>query len=131
MSQSYESHTIVGHLGRDPETRYLPDGRAVCNFSLATSRRMKDQDHTTWWRVSVFGKTAEACGAYLKKGSLVLAEGVLSSDDKGNPRTYTASDGTTKASFELLASSVKFLSAKKSDGEQEAEAKEDEPIIPF
>jgi single-strand DNA-binding protein len=74
---------LVGHLGRDPEVRYTQDGKAVCNFSIATSETWKDKtsgekrEKTEWHRVVVFGKLAEICGEYLSKGRQVYIEGSL------------------------------------------------------
>ncbi|NBX98916.1 MAG: single-stranded DNA-binding protein, partial [Burkholderiaceae bacterium] len=74
---------IVGNVGRDPETRYLPSGDAVTNISVATSDRYKDKqtgemkETTEWHRVAFFGKLAEIAGQYLKKGSQVYVEGSL------------------------------------------------------
>ena len=74
---------IVGNVGRDPETRYMPSGDAVTNISVATSDRYKDKqtgemkETTEWHRVAFFGKLAEIAGQYLKKGSQVYVEGRL------------------------------------------------------
>lgn len=73
---------LVGNLGRDPETRYLPSGEAVCNFSIATTDTWKDksgqkQERTEWHSISIFGKLAEIASQYLKKGSSVYLEGRL------------------------------------------------------
>ena len=74
---------FIGHLGRDPEVRYLPNGDAVCNFSVASTERWKDkstgemQERTEWLRCNAFAKLAEICGQYLLKGSLVYVEGSL------------------------------------------------------
>ncbi|MBE9474670.1 MAG: single-stranded DNA-binding protein, partial [Chloroflexi bacterium] len=71
---------------------------------------------TTWFRISTWGKTAEVCNQYLKKGSKVLVEGRLKPDpDTGSPRTFTRQDGTTGASFELTANQVRFLSTRVED----------------
>lgn len=117
-------HTIiiVGNLGRDPEMRYLPSGQAVANFSLATSRQYTGQNgeqvkETIWFRISTWGKQAETCNQYLKKGSKVLVEGRLIADNAtGSPRTYARQDGTTAASFEVNAQTVRFLSTRGDDG---------------
>ena len=113
----YHKVILVGNLGRDPEMRYTPSGAAVTNFSMATSEKWTAQDgqqqeRTIWWRVSVFGKAAEACNEYLKKGSKVLVEGRMNADANGNPKTYTKKDGTSGASFEVTAQTVKFLSSR-------------------
>ena len=101
--------TIVGNLGKDPEMKYTTDGKAVTTFSVAASNR---KDETTWFRVSTWDKQAETCNQYLHKGSKVLVEGVLKADAQGNPRTYERKDGGWSASFEVVASSVRFLSGK-------------------
>lgn len=122
---------LIGNLGRDPEIKYLPDGRAVTTMNVATNRTYNDSSgqqikETTWFRVSVFGKTAEACAQYLHKGSQVFVEGRLTSDKAtGGPRIWKRKDGTPGASFEVTASSVRFLGAR---GETEpAQDTEDVP----
>jgi single-strand DNA-binding protein len=116
----YHKVTAVGHLGRDPEMRYLPSGDPVTNFSMATSEKWKDregnkQERTIWWRVSCFGKQAEIVNEYLKKGRKVLVEGTMVADPKtGNPRIWTGQDGEARASFELKAQTVKFLDGRDS-----------------
>jgi len=107
---------IVGRLGADPEQKYTVDGKAVTTFSVAASNR---KDETTWFRVSVWDKQAETCNQYLHKGSKVLVEGALKADAQGNPRTYEKKDGGWAASFEVVASSVKFLSGKDEPADQE------------
>ena len=66
----------VGRLGADPVLRFLPNGNPVTSFSLATTEKYKDNETTTWYRVSVFGAQAEACNTYLKKGDPVLVIGM-------------------------------------------------------
>ena len=105
----YQKLIIIGNLGKEPEMRYLTDGKAVTTFSVAASNR---KDETTWFRVSTWDKQAETCNQYLHKGSKVLVEGALKADAQGNPRTYERKDGTWGASFEVVASAVKFLSGK-------------------
>lgn len=89
---------LIGNLGNDPDMRYLPSGDAVANLSLATTDKYKDkngemQEATEWHRVAFFGKTAEICGQYLKKGSSVYVEGSLRTrkwqDKEGNDRYTT------------------------------------------
>ncbi|MCC6955315.1 MAG: single-stranded DNA-binding protein [Anaerolineales bacterium] len=117
-------HTIiiVGNLGRDPEMRYMPNGNPVTTMNIATSHKYTGSDgqlvdETTWFRVSVFGKQAESCNQYLKKGRSVLVEGRLKPDlATGGPRVWTRQDGTPGASFEVTASTVRFLGRAGGDG---------------
>jgi single-strand DNA-binding protein len=113
-------HTIiiVGNLGKDPEMRYTPSGQAVTSFSVATSRKYTSSNgeqvnETIWFRVSAWGKQAEVCNQYLKKGSKVLVEGRLTSDkNTGGPRIWQKQDGSSGASFEVTAGTVRFLSSR-------------------
>jgi single-strand DNA-binding protein len=95
---------IVGNVGRDPETRYMPSGDAVTNISVATSDRYKDKqsgemkETTEWHRVAFFGKLAEIAGQYLKKGSQVYVEGRL------RTRKWTDASGQEKYSTEIVGS---------------------------
>ena len=107
---------LIGNLGNDPEMRYMPDGQAVTNFSLAVNRRWTDrttgelQEEATWFRVSVWGRQAEAANQYLRKGRQVFVEGRLRSDPAtGSPRLWTRQDGSMGASFEVVADRVQFL----------------------
>ncbi len=98
---------LVGNLGRDPETKYTPQGTAVVTFSLATSENRKDKDgnwkeHTEWHRVVVFGKLAENCGQYLKKGRQVYVEGSIAS------RSYKDKEGQERTMYEIRASQIVF-----------------------
>lgn len=101
---------IVGNLGKDPELKYLESGQAVCNFSVATSEKWKDKDgngqqRTEWHRINVWGKQAEACGKYLKKGSKVYLEGKIKTRE-------WEKDGQKHYATEIHALDVKFLSEK-------------------
>jgi single-strand DNA-binding protein len=120
----YQRLVLVGNLGRDPEMRYTPNGAAVTSFSVATSRRYttadgQQKEETAWFRVSVWGKQAETCNQYLSKGSKVLVEGALVPDENGGPRVWTDKEGKPRASFEVRAVGVKFLSSKR-EGTQNA-----------
>ena len=96
--------TLIGNLGNDPEMRYTPAGKAVCNFSLATNRKWNDANgqevqETTWFRVSTWGRQAEVCNQYLAKGRRVFVRGWLNPDTaSGGPRIDTRQDGTVGAS---------------------------------
>lgn len=110
----YSKIVIVGYLGRDPELRYLPDGTAVGDMSVAVSDKYKNKagqmvERTTWFKVSVWGAQAENVHQYLSKGRPVLVEGTLQADDSGNPRIWTDKNGNARASFEVKAHAVKFL----------------------
>jgi len=116
----YHKIIIVGYTGKDPEMRYMPDGRPVANMSVATDKRVPSGDQyvtsTIWFRVSVFGRTAEVVNQYVKKGTLVLVEGELIADPKtGSPRVFTRSDGSAGASFEMSAARVRILSKSKTE----------------
>ena len=111
----YQKLIIIGNLGKEPEMRYLTDGKPVTTFSVATSRKYGEVDETTWWRVSVWDKQAETCNQYLHKGSKVLVEGRLKADAQGNPRTFERKDGTRGASYEVTAETVRFLTPKGED----------------
>jgi single-strand DNA-binding protein len=114
----YQTIIIAGNVGRDPEMRYTPSGQAVTSFSVATNRQYTNNNgetvkETIWFRISAWGKTGEICNQYLKKGSKVLVEGRLTADPAtGGPRVWTAQDGSTRASFEVYAQTVRFLSSR-------------------
>jgi single-strand DNA-binding protein len=114
----YQTLIIAGNVGRDPEMRYTPSGQAVTSFSVATNRQYTNNNgetvkETIWFRISAWGKTGEICNQYLKKGSKVLVEGRLTADPAtGGPRVWTAQDGSTRASFEVYAQTVRFLSSR-------------------
>lgn len=112
---------LVGNLGKDPESRYLPDGGAVCNFSVATTDKWKDksgeqQERTEWHRVSTFSKLAEICGEYLKKGSQVYIEGRLQT------RKWTDKEGRDRYTTEIVADRMQMLGSRA--GGSEAMARE-------
>jgi len=121
---SFQTIILAGRLGRDPEMRFTPSGQAVTNFNLAANRQFTDAGgqavkETTWFRISVFGKTAENCNQYLQKGSLVLVEGRLVCDpETGGPRLYTRQDGSPGASFEVSANTVRFLAGQENHSEE-------------
>jgi single-strand DNA-binding protein len=136
---TYHTIIIVGNLGREPEMRYTPSGQPVTSFSIASNRSYMNTggekvDETIWFRVTTWGKQAETCNQYLRKGSKVLVEGRLVPDKNGGPRIWTKQDGTSGASFEVTASTVRFLSTRGEGGSgepMEEHAGESGDEIPF
>jgi len=124
----YQIEIFTGNLGKDPEMKFTPSGQAVCSFSVASNRQYPNKaggqvKETTWRRVTAWGKLAETCNQYLKKGSRVLIEGRLVPDkDTGNPRMYKKQDGSEAANFEVVAASVTFLSPAHATSESMVEA---------
>jgi single-strand DNA-binding protein len=119
----YHQIIIVGNVGKDTEMRYTPSGQAVASFSVATNRSYttgggETVKETIWFRITAWGKQAEVCNQYVKKGMKVLVEGTLSPDKAtGGPRIWNKSDGTAAASFEVNASTVRFLSGGEAKSE--------------
>jgi single-strand DNA-binding protein len=114
---SFHTVILIGNLGRDPEMRYTPSGQPVTSFSVASNRSYNDAngqkvDETIWFRVTAWGKQAETCNQFLHKGSKVLVEGRLTPDKNGGPRIWQKQDGTYGASYEITASTVRFLSTR-------------------
>lgn len=114
----YQSISLIGNLGNDPELRYTPGGVAVASFSLAVSKSFtKDgqkQEKTLWFRVSAWNKQAETVSQYLKKGSKVLVVGEIE-----EARVYQAKDGTHRASLEVTAQTIRFMDSKPGNGNSE------------
>ncbi|GAB4412772.1 MAG: hypothetical protein Kow00123_26510 [Anaerolineales bacterium] len=107
----YQTTIVIGHLGDDPKMRYTPSGQAVTDFRIATTRRWKNangeqQEKTTWFRVSAWGKLGELCNQYLAKGRLVLVEGEVDAS------AWVGQDGQPRASLELRARNVRFLGGR-------------------
>lgn len=102
---------IVGRVGKDPEIRYFQDGKAVANFTIATSEEWKDKstgekkERTEWHRIVAFGKLGEICGEYLSKGKQVYIEGQIKT------RTWEK-DGTTRYTTEIIADKMQMLGSK-------------------
>lgn len=115
---SFHTIVITGNLGGDPEMRYTPSGQAVTNFSVAVNESFTNSNgerikRTIWFRVSAWGKQAEICNQYLKKGRMVLVEGRMTVDpNTGGPRIWTGQDGSPRASYEVTAQTVRFLSSR-------------------
>ena len=107
---------LIGNLGKDPETRYLPSGEAVTSFSIATSETWKDKtsgekkEATEWHRISAFGKLAEICGEYLRKGSPVYIEGSL------RTRKWQDKEGQDRYTTEIRADQMRMLGSRGGEG---------------
>jgi single-strand DNA-binding protein len=112
---------IVGNLGADPETRYLPSGEAVANIRVATTETWKDKqsgekkEATEWHRISFFGRLAEIAGEYLKKGSQVYVEGSL------RTRKWQDKDGQDRYTTEIRGDVMKMLGRREGGGEPRSE----------
>jgi single-strand DNA-binding protein len=106
---SFNKIILVGNLGRDPELRYTPQGTPVCSFSLATNERRRDRttgennDITTWFRVTLWGRQAETASQYLTKGRPVYIEGRLRVEE------WTDRDGKPRHTLEVHATDMQFI----------------------
>ena len=119
---------LIGRLGRDPETRHMPNGEAVCNFSVATSEAWNDrngqrQERTEWHNITMYRRLAEIAGQYLKKGSQVYLEGRIQS------RKYQGKDGIERTAYEIIVNEMKMLGGG-SDGQQAQPAQGEAPTTP-
>jgi len=118
---------LIGNLGKDPELRYLPSGQSVTKFPLATGWRVKDKDgqlqeRTDWHNVVAFGRTAEVCNEYLKKGSQVYIEGRIQT------RSYDDRDGNKRWFTEIIAQSMQML-GRKGEAEEEIPEETEQPMV--
>jgi len=105
---SFNKITMVGNLGRDPELRKLSSGTTVCNFSVAVNETYRDpsgelRTTPTWFRIAVFGKRADRCARYLKKGKPVYVAGRL------RPREWKDEKGVSHQILEVRATDIKFF----------------------
>ncbi|MDX9874271.1 MAG: single-stranded DNA-binding protein [Spongiibacteraceae bacterium] len=116
MSRGVNKVILIGNLGGDPETRYMPSGGAVTNITLATSESWKDkatgqpQERTEWHRVVFFNRLAEIAGEYLRKGSKVYVEGSL------RTRKWQGQDGQDRYTTEIVASEMQMLDSRGQGG---------------
>ncbi len=109
---------LLGNLGRDPEVRFTPSGQAVANFTIATNESWTDksgqkQEKTEWHRIVVWGKLAELCGEYLKKGRQAFIEGRLQT------REWTDKEGKKNYTTEIVANNVQFLGSGQGGGKRD------------
>lgn len=131
----FQQTIVMGNLGGDPEIRFMQDGKAVTNFSVATNRKWKDAngepaEEVTWFRVSVWGNQAEACNEYLKKGSAVLVIGRLKPDPtSGGPKLWSRDDGSMGANFEIVGQNVRFLPASDIEGSGGSPSSRSRPVV--
>ena len=119
---------LIGRLGKDPETRFMPNGEAVCNFSVATSETWNDrngqrQEKTEWHNITMYRRLAEIAGQYLKKGSQVYLEGKIQT------RKYEGKDGIERTAYDIIANEMKMLGGG-SDGQQAQQAQSKTPTPP-
>jgi single-strand DNA-binding protein len=130
MAGSLNKILLIGNLGHDPELKFTPNGSAVCNFSIATSENWKDKEgnkkiDTQWHRITVWGKSAESCGEYLKKGSSVCVEGKIKT------RSYEDKQGVKKYVTDIIADHVTFLSCKNNEAATHDEQQPGSDEVPF
>ncbi|MGQ5522688.1 single-stranded DNA-binding protein [Chitinimonas sp. PSY-7] len=110
---------LIGNLGRDPEMRYMPDGSAICNFSIATTESWKDknsgqkQEKTEWHNITMYRRLAEIAGQYLKKGSSVYIEGRLQTRKWQDKNT-----GQDRYTTEIIADEMKMLGGRAGGGSE-------------
>lgn len=116
---SYNELTIVGHLGRDPEMRFTPDGMPVTTFSVAVNDKIKDKEITTWFNVVAFGKQAESCNEFLTKGQLAMVVGRVRLDQ------WEGSDGQMRSKLQVTANRVVFLTRSKDYGSEDSPEEEE------
>ena len=119
MSRDLNLCQFIGRLGQEPEVRYLPNGDAVANISIAVGDDYKDKsgnkvEQTEWVRVTAFRGQAEIIGKYLKKGSKVYVSG------KMKTRKWQAQDGSDRYSTEIVASEMQMLDSRGQDSQQSA-----------
>lgn len=112
---------ILGNLGRDPETRYLTDGKQVTSFSIATSQKSKEKEYTEWHNVVCFSRLAEVAREYLRKGSKVYIEGSLRTSN-------WEKDGVKHYKTEIMARELQMLDGKSND-RPVADHREPAPVV--
>ena len=122
---------LIGNLGKDPETRTTASETAVCNFNIATSEKVKDETRTEWHRIVAFGKLAEICEKYLRKGRQVYIEGRIQT------REWEDQSGNKRWTTEIVANQMQMLGGKEDRPEQtqsqnsQTNQEQDEDDLPF
>ena len=117
MSNDLNQWQGIGHLGKDPETRYTKDGAAVTSFSIACGWKSKDKEGTEWVNITAFGKLGEICGEYLKKGKQVFIQGRMTTDKYEK-------DGVTRYSTKIIADKMQMLGGSESGNREPAQRQE-------
>jgi single-strand DNA-binding protein len=113
---------VIGFIGRSAELRYVPQGTAVADFSVAANSGYGDKKTTAWFKVTVWGKLAESLSPYLLKGKQVCVRGELQVDSEtGGPRVWTDNNGNARASFEMTAREIELLGGGKESAEEESQ----------
>ena len=130
MARGINKAILVGNLGKDPDIRYTPGGAAVASFSIATTESWKDKqsgekvEKTEWHNVTAFGRLAEICGEYLKKGSQVYVEGRIQTDK------YTDKQGVEKYSTKIIINEMQMLGGRSGAGMPESHPSGPAPAAP-
>ena len=125
----YQQTIIVGNVGRDPELRYTQSGTAVCDFSVAVSRKWTDRnsneprEKTIWFRVTAWRSLAETCNQFVRKGMQIMVTGEVDAS------AYVGQDGEARASLDLTAQNVQYLGSR--EGAREAQAWDADSEVPF
>jgi len=126
MSNDLNQCQFIGRLGKDPETRYMPNGDAICSFSIGTSSKWKDKagekhEATEWVNITAFGKLAEICAEYLKKGQQVFVSGKIKTDKYEK-------DGITRYSTKIIIDNMQMLGSKPESKPAQQEEKKTDPV---
>lgn len=127
----YQYTIIVGNVGRDPELRYTQSGVAVCDFSVAVSRRWTDRnsneqrEETTWFKISAWRNLAETCNQFVHKGMQIMVTGRVGAS------AYVGQDGQARASLEITAQDVQFLGRRGEGAEMGGDYPSEPDDLPF
>lgn len=123
MANDLNQCTLTGRMGKDPETRYLGNGDPVTSFSIAVGWKSKDKEGAEWVNVVAFGKLAEICGEYLRKGSKVLIGGSM------RTRSWDDKDGNKRYTTEIVADKMLMLDGKQESAKPETDAKPPTSVV--
>lgn len=131
--------TLIGNIGREPESRFMPDGSPVVTFALATNRTLSQKQQqqtgkkteTTWFRVTCYGATADYISKYAQKGSTAYVEGRLICDPAtGSPKLFQRADGSYGAAFDVSAETVRVISGYKTFNGQQTQPQQTQQSQP-